>query len=148
MKYVLILFLTLLQFFFHAQSEGEVINMLARVCKLDSVNKILGSIDEGDSLKNFRFLTLDYETMGVPSYDFDEFRITFDLGSNLLMIGKPYGKLQLGKFSKSKGEITIILASVGDRVNEGKWTYATFGFNKPKNGRWLLNDSKYYFTEP
>lgn len=131
----------------NAQSEGELMQMLARVCKLDSVSKILGTVAEGDSIKNFNFLTMDYETMGVPVYDFEEMRISFDIGSNLLMSGRPYGKLELGKFSKSKGEITIILARAGDRVKEGKWTYATFSFNKPKNAKWLLKDSDYFFEE-
>lgn len=147
MKSLIIILLMALPFVSQAQSEEELATMLARICKLDSVNKVLGTPVEGDSITNFNFLTLDYETMGVPVYDFDYQRISFDIGSNLLMAGNPYGKLQMGKFSKSKGEITIILARSGDRLKEGKWTYATFSFNKPKNGRWLLNDSEYFFTE-
>jgi hypothetical protein len=147
MKSLIILFLVTSSFVSKAQSEAELVTMLARVCKLDSVDKILGTKVSGDSLKTFSFLTLDYETMGVPVYDFEECRISFDIGSNLLMSGKPYGKLQMGKFTKSKGEITIVIAGAGDRLKEGKWTYATFKFSKPRNGKWLLYDSQYFFTE-
>lgn len=147
MKKIFIFFLVIFSINAQAQSEGDLMQMLARVCKLDSVSKVLGTKSEGDSLTNFNFLTIDYETMGVPVYDFDELRISFDIGSNLLMAGKPYGKVELGKFSKSKGEVTIILARAGDRLKEGKWTYVTFSFNKPKNGRWLLNGSRYYFED-
>ncbi len=147
MKHLLIILTVLLSFGANAQSDDELATMIARICKLDSVDQILGQTEEGDSLRTFNFLTLDYEEMGAPVYDFDKIRVAFDLGSNLLMAGKPYGKIELGKFSKSKGEITVILARVGDRTTEGKWTYATYNFTKPKNGKWLLAGSKYYFTE-
>ena len=124
-----------------AQSEDDLAIMLSRVCKIDSVDKALGYIQDGDTITSYNFLTLSFDDMGTPTYDYEDYRLVFDIGSNLLMAGKPYGKINFDSFSSKKAELTIVVSGAGDREKLGKWTSGTFSFQKPKNGNWKLTGS-------
>ncbi len=137
------LLLLLTTFSIKAQSDEELTFMLARICKIDEVDKTLGYIDEKDSIKKFNFLTLSYEEMGAPVFEFENFSIVYDVGSNLLMSEKPYGKISIDNFSSKKAQLTITLAGAGDRSKMGLWTKCVFEFKKPKNGKWLLANSEF-----
>ena len=147
MKKLIVLLMIVSTNLVFAQSEDDLAVMLSRVVKIDSVENTLGYMEEGDSIKSFSFLTLSYDDMGTPTYDYDTHRLVFDVGSNLLMAGKPYGKLNFDSFSKKKAELTLIVSGAGDREKLGKWTSATFTFNNDKNGGWKLSDTKINLKE-
>ncbi len=140
--FTLLLFLCT-AFISKAQTDDEITFMLARICKIEEIDKTLGYIDENDSTKKFNFLTLSYEEMGAPVFDFEDFSIVYDVGSNLLMSEKPYGKISIDDFSSKKAQLTITLAGAGDRSKMGLWTKCVFEFKKPKNGKWLLANSEF-----
>lgn len=143
MKKLLILLLLLTSIGSKAQTDEELTFMLARICKIDEIDKTLSDIDEKDSTKKFSFLTLSYEEMGAPVFEFEDFTIVYDVGSNLLMSNKPYGKIAIDNFSSKKAQITITIAGAGDRSKMGLWTKCVFEFKKPKNGKWLLANSEF-----
>jgi hypothetical protein len=147
MKNFFFILITFLSFSIKAQSEEDIVSMLTRACRVDSINSTFGYVAEGDSITSYNFLTVEGVDMGTPTYDFNEMRLLFDVGSNLLMARKPFGKVRIDKYSKSKAQITIVVAGAGDREKMGKYTAVTLKFTKPKNGKWMLAGSKYIMTE-
>jgi hypothetical protein len=143
MKKLFIILFLLTSISSKAQSDEELTFMLARICKIDEIDKTMSYIDEKDSIKKFNFLTLNYEEMGAPVFEFEDFSIVYDVGSNLLMSEKPYGKISIDNFSSKKAQLTITLAGAGDRSKMGLWTKCVFEFKKPKNGKWLLANTEF-----
>ena len=131
---------------YRAQSENEIINLVARACQTDSLNKVLGYVQESDSIPNFDFVTPELGT-SLEEYDFDSFKLAVGLKSSGLMKGTPYGKIYIRDVSKKKLKMIVQLNGVGDRLSNAKWTFAIYSYVRPKHGNWMLSGVEYKFHE-
>ncbi|CAG5078041.1 hypothetical protein [Parvicella tangerina] len=143
---ILIIALSIQSLFVVAQSSNDIASMTARICQTDSVWSTLGVYNE-DSVLVFHIQTPDYESFGAPSYAYEKFDLVFDVSSNLLFNQTPFGKIDLVDVSKKKSTVVIELSGLGDRKNDGLWTYAVYRFRRSKGGPWLLDGVDYRFDD-
>lgn len=143
--FLLLLFSSVLSFGI-AQSENEIVNISARICQTDSVNKVLGVYDE-DSTLLFHMQTPDYDTYGASEYEYEKFVLIYDVGTNLLINQVPFGKIDMVDYGKKKCRMVMEIAGAGDREKAGLWTFAVYDFSRPKGGQWLLDGVKYHFDD-
>lgn len=129
-----------------AQSENELINMVARICSTDSIGRNLAYLDENGK-RTFQLQTPDYQTYGTMTYEYDDFNINIDVNSMLLFSEKPFGKLHIEEFNKKKSVIVLEVAGLGDRLAQELWVYSMYEFEKDKSGKWLLKGVNYSFEE-
>lgn len=124
-----------------AQDEQSLTSVFGRICQTDSIRSSLASINS-DSTITFYFKTPDVNTYGIIEYEFEDFTLVFDTGSNLLFAGKAYGSIDQMDFSKKKAEITVRIEGLGDRKKIGKFETSTYSFIQ-KDFKWLLKSVKY-----
>jgi hypothetical protein len=130
-----------------AQSQREISTWMSRICTNDSVTQTLGvRFPDKDSLLHFHFVSIDVEKYGLSIQEFDQFTITFETASQLLMQKIPYGRVHILNYEKKICQIAIEVSGAGDRESQGKWSYITFTFNLANNERWLIKDIQYHYT--
>lgn len=149
MRKILILFFT---FWFaaaiHAQSENELVNMIARICQTDSAAKVLGVFNEDSSMVIYNYQTPDYDAYGANSYQYDKFELVFDVSSSLLFGQTPFGKIDIVEYGKKNARLIIEIAGAGNREHKQLWTFAVYDFERPKNGgQWLLKKVDYHYDD-
>lgn len=131
-----------------AQSENELVNMIARICQTDSVARVLGVLNEDSSMLVFNYQTPDYDVYGANSYQYEKFELIFDVSSSLLFGQTPFGKIDLLAYGKKNARVVIEVAGAGNREKKHLWTFAVYDFERPKNGgQWLLKKVDYHYDD-
>jgi hypothetical protein len=146
MKTLITLSLLFFGLSFHAQSENELVTIVARICQTDSAGKVFSFYDQ-DSTLSFNMQTPDYNEFGANTYEYEKFDLVFDVSSNLLFSAHPFGKIDFLEYGKKKCKVVIEIAGAGDREKAGLWTFAVYEFSRPKGGQWWLAGAEYYFDD-
>jgi hypothetical protein len=133
--------------FLMAQTHREISAWMSRICTNDSIVNTLGvRFPEKDTLLHFHFVSIDIEKYGLSVQEFDQFSITFETASQLLMLKVPYGRVHITNYDKKNCHLSIELSGAGDRESQGKWSYVSFTFNLANNERWLVKNIQYHYT--
>jgi hypothetical protein len=147
MKSVILLLSILSVQLFSAQTQREISEWMSKICTNDSVSATLGvRYPEKDSLLHFHFVTIDVEKYGLSVQEFNQFTITFETASQLLMLKVPYGRVHIHSYDKKNCQLAIEVSGAGNREALGLWSYVTFTFNLANNERWLIKDIRYHYT--
>ena len=132
-----------LSLFSFGQNEQDVITLFGRICQTDSIKSALGQTKEGpDSLTVFHFKTPDVNTFGIAEYEYQDFFLNFDTGSNFLFKGIPFGSIQTMDITSKKAFIVVHIEGTGDRLKSGRFEKASYTFANKKD-RWMLKGVSY-----
>jgi len=146
LKFVLLLTVSFSFVSYKAQTEREIMVFLTRICTNDSVKNTIGlPPNEGDSLMNFYFTPITEPADGeeLPLYEFDKYRVTFDLETNLKNSKFPFAKITVKSYSETKCVLLVELVNSGNREAMNQWQHAFFNLDLSKGGRWYLTTVNY-----
>jgi len=121
--------------------EDALIDLLGKIILNDTIRTSM-LIETGDSTFAMKFVTPDKDEFGVVEYEYENILVEFNVGSELVFTGKPYGEFVVFDISKKSAEITVKIKGAGDRKKQGKCTQVNFHFQNHKY-RWLLKGVHY-----
>jgi len=125
------------------QDEQTVMTLFGRISQTDSIKTCLRLVKQGtDSSYVFNYKTPDIDKFGISEYEFENFYLNFDTGSNFLFSGTPFGNIEVMEISSKKAFIVIHIDGLGDRKKQGKFEKASYTFVNKKY-RWMLKGVKY-----
>lgn len=143
-KSLLLVLLMSLSNFSFGQDEQTVMTLFGRISQTDSIRSCLRQVKPGtDSSYVFHYKTPDIDKFGIAEFEFDNFYLNFDTGSNFLFSGTPFGNIEVMEISAKKAFITIHIDGLGDRAEQGKFEKASYTFINKKY-RWMLKGVKYH----
>ena len=140
---IIVFFLALVNTNLYSQNKDDelLIKLVAKTCQTDSIINTLQQTRE-DSLTHYYFKTPDAMRFGIGEFDFKEFLISFDTGSNLLFKGIIYGSLENISISNKKASFSIRILGDGKRKEKNRFETAHYQFSN-KKGRWVLSEVHY-----
>jgi len=143
-KSILLVLITSIANFSFGQDEQTVMALFGRISQTDSIKSCLKLVKEGtDSSFVYNYKTPDVDQFGIIEFEFEDFYINFDTGSNFLFSGTPFGNIEVMDISAKKAFIVIHIDGLGDRAEQGKFEKASYTFVNKKY-RWMLKDIKYH----